>query len=415
MFRFTLIAVLMLVILPTAWAQVEPPAPEEPAPEEPAVEEPAVEEPEAVPLTEKEEVVEPEEGSDLDAAVEELLSEEGLKAGDTTLKFGGAIWVNYSAQQWKTDTPGKVRGMNFDNLRLSLDGDYKEKLYFSAQYRLYSYTRAIHHAYFGYQLDDENKFELGILQVPFGLQPYATHSFWFGLGYYVGLEDDYDAGLRWHHSGGGLSVDLAFFLNEEYNDATNLERYSVDVVRVGDQQNEEVNQFNARVAYDFSGDEDTTTEFGLSGRWGILDNLITDDTGDYWAAAAHFKGRYGAWNPELQVSRYEYHPENPVGVDDTTVLMGNLTSTRLVAAKGTLLNANLRRFFEVNEGVFDRFNVYVNYSWLAKDEDGFLDSHLINPGAVLEFGPFWVWIDFLFGKNCWYLNDSEAASGMGAG
>ena len=61
-----------------------------------------------------------------------------------------------------------------------------------------------------------------------------------------------------------------------------------------------------------------------------------------------------------------------------------------MAAKGTLLNANLRYFFEVGSGVFDRFNVYVNYSTLQKDEDEFLDSHLINPGAVLEFGPFWV-------------------------
>jgi hypothetical protein len=30
-------------------------------------------------------------------------------------------------------------------------------------------------------------------------------------------------------------------------------------------------------------------------------------------------------------------------------------------------------------------------------------------------GPFWIWIDFILGKNAWYLNDSEENSGFGAG
>ncbi|MEE4271499.1 MAG: hypothetical protein V2I67_07495, partial [Thermoanaerobaculales bacterium] len=280
----------------------------------------------------------------------------------TTFSFGGAIWANYSFQSWKSSDEGKKRGLNFDNLRLAFDGSYGEHLLFSAQYRVYSYTRALHHAWFGFRWRDSNQIELGISQVPFGLLPFATNSFWFGLGYYVGMEDDYDAGVKWFHNRGPWDLHLAYYINEEYNDATNLNRYSVDIVRDGDQQNEEINQFNARLAYTFGEGTESSSEFGISGEIGQLDNLTTDRMGEHWQAAVHYSGRYGGWNPEVQIARYEYSPENPPGIDDRLVLMGNLTSTRLVAAKGTVVNLNIRRFWDVSWGPFKKFNAYINYS-----------------------------------------------------
>lgn len=208
---------------------------------------------------------------------------------------------------------------------------------------------------------------------------------------------------------------LAFFTNEEYGDATKLDRYSTDLVRDGEQQNEESGQFNARFAYVFGEGTAASSEFGVSGEYGRIDNLTTERSGDRWQAAVHYRGRYGAWNPEVQVARYEYDPANPPGVDDRLVLFGNLTAKRLVAAEGTLVNLNLRRFFEVNGELLDRFNIYLNYSHQFKDVDEFEDSQLINPGARFEFGPFWVWVDLLYGKNVHYLNDSETNSGPGPG
>jgi hypothetical protein len=353
--------------------------------------------------------------SDAKVGREGQLNRIRFETGETTFSFGGAVWVNYSNQSWKSPDQGKKRGLNFDNVRLAFDGTYGEHLLFSAQYRVYSYTRALHHGWFGYRWGDSNQIELGITQVPFGLLPFATHSFWFGLGYYLGMEDDYDAGIKWHREDGPLDLHLAYFINEELNDATNLARYSVDIVRDGDQQNEETNQFNARVAYTFGDGTANSSEIGISGEFGQLDNLTTTETGTHWQAAAHYKGNYGDWNPELQVARYEYEPENPPGVDDRLVLMGNLTSTRLVAAKGTLVNLNIRRFWDVNWGPFEKFNAYLNYSHQFKDENEFEDSQLVNPGCVFQAGPFWIWVDALFGKNAWYLNDSPENSGPGPG
>ena len=52
---------------------------------------------------------------------------------------------------------------------------------------------------------------------------------------------------------------------------------------------------------------------------------------------------------------------------------------------------------------------------MFKDESTFKDSQLIDPGCVFEAGPFWIWVDLLFGKNAWYLNDSPEHSGLGPG
>ncbi len=337
-------------------------------------------------------------------------------AEDVSLTFSGALWVNYANQAWLSPDQGKKRGLRFDNLRLAMDGTYRDEFFFSAQYRIYGYTRALHHGFFGYRPNERDRIELGVTQVPFGLLPFATHSFWFGLGYNLGMEDDYDAGIKWHHDGGAWESDLAFFANEEYGDSTSLDRYSTDLVRDGEQQNEEAGQLNARFAYVFGKDTEASSEFGVSAQLGRIYNRTTERDGDHWQAAVHYRGRYGDWNPEVQIARYEYDPANPDGVDDRLVLFGNLTAKRLVASEGTLLNVNLRRFWEVGgDNALDRFNLYLNYSRHFKDESEFQDSQLINPGALFEFGPFWIWVDLLFGKNAQYLNDSEANSGPGPG
>lgn len=348
-------------------------------------------------------------------------SEENRKTPDgekKTLKpeltFGGALWVNYAFQKWKSLDQGRKKDLRFDNLRLSIDGNYG-KFLFSGQYRLYGYTRAIHHAWIGYQPTENNQIELGVTQVPFGLLPFATHSFWFGLGYYVGLEDDYDAGLKYRHKAGPWEFHFAFFRNEEYGDATSLDRYSVDPVRIDDQQNEETNQFNIRLAHTIKHRGDRRTELGLSGEWGSLLNRTTGGFGDHWAVAFHYNGWYNNWNPQIQVAHYRYNPKNPHDISNLLILMGNLTSFREIAAEGTLLNLNLARFFNVHWGPFERFRLYYNYSHLFKSEITFKDSQLHNLGSVLQAGPFWIWIDLLLGKNAWYLNDSPEGSGLGSG
>jgi len=266
------------------------------------------------------------------------------------------------------------------------------------------------------KFEEGNQLDIGISQVPFGILPFASHNFWFLIPFFVGLEDDYDAGIRWHNDTvGDWTFDLAYFINEEYGDATNINRYSVDVVRVGEQQNEERNQFNARVAYTFKHSETSHTEVGVSGRYGDLDNRTTGGRGNYWSAALHANAFLGPWNFMLEGIRYEYNPENPVGVSNDLVLMGNLGSTRLVAAKADIIVANIAYDFGAIGWKIDRLNCYNDFSYMNKDEDSFKDSYINDTGCLVAMGPFWIWTDLIYGKNAWYLNDSATDSGFGPG
>lgn len=348
-----------------------------------------------------------------------IRAEKERQEQEVDLDLGGALWINYAYQEFRTPDEGKKRDLNFDNLRLSFDGSYAPTpgggtYYFSAQHRFYSYMDTVHHAFMGYQFAPDHKVELGVTQVPFGLLPFASHSFWFGIGYYLGQEDDYDIGLKYYRKIGEWDLHAAYFLNEEYADATNLERYSVDLARLDEQQNEERDQFNLRMAYMIEGDAGST-ELGVSGEVGAIDNLATRKSGRRWAAAAHYNGHYGPWNPQLQVTYYDYEPENPAGVDDRLVRMGNFGSYRDVAAEGTVISANLAYRFALDWGQFSGANCYNDYSVLLKEESSFSDSHINVTGCVFEGGPFWVWADIINGRNAWYLDDSAQFSGLGAG
>ncbi|MGF1509767.1 MAG: hypothetical protein ACFB9M_09745 [Myxococcota bacterium] len=338
----------------------------------------------------------------------------GWKLRDVKFRVGGAIWVNLAYQAFDSLDPPRRGDFRFDNFRIAFDGEWNGLLA-SAQYRLYSFTDIVHHGWIGYRFLEHYQVEIGITQVPFGLLPFATHSYWFGLGYYIGFEDDYDAGFKLAYSRGPLDLHVAFFINEELSNATDFDRYSTDLARVDEQQTEEEYQGNLRAAYTFGRGSPFSTQWGLSGQVSSLPNLTTNERGIHWAAGVHFRGNYRGWNPEFQLVRYEFHPKNPVGVDDRLVLMANLSSTRFVAAKAYLINLNLRRTVEVGLGPLQRLRFYVDYSHHIKDVDEFNDSQLIDPGFLLEMGPFWVWTDFLVARNAQYLNDSLANSGPGPG
>jgi hypothetical protein len=208
---------------------------------------------------------------------------------------------------------------------------------------------------------------------------------------------------------------VAYFANEEYNDPSNLERFSGDLVYSGEQQNSERNQGNLRIAYTLGHGTENTVQLGLSGQAGQIFNRVTERDGHAWQAAAHADINLGRTNIRLQATRYEYHVENPEGVDDRLVLMGLFADQRLIASKANLLNANLKRSWETNWAPLTSFSTYLDYSHVFKDESSFYDSQLFNPGFFAEFGQFHVWGDILWGKNGWWFNDNMENSGPGAG
>jgi hypothetical protein len=331
------------------------------------------------------------------------------------ISVGGALRVNYGYAEWKEQQKDRGGDFNFDIFRLDFNGQYNDLL-ISAQYRWYSYMDVIHHGWVGYNFTDKLQGQLGVTQVPFGLLPYASHNFWFGVPYYIGLEDDYDMGAKLLYNDGPLNLQFAFFKNEEWGSSSKAARYSFDVIDDGGlaSSNSEDNQFNLRAAYTLDHGDLGATEIGFSGEWGMLYNSITEEHGDHWAAAVHLNGNYGPWNLMLEAARYEYDPENPDGVSDDSILMGGFEDSYMVASEGNLYIANLSYDVPVTWGPVTNLTFYDDYSILDKDSGGGDDSHINTLGCLISANPIYTYVDFIMGRNMVWLG-SDATEPLAGG
>jgi hypothetical protein len=321
---------------------------------------------------------------------------------DDGVKIGGALRFNYAYKDFSDSSEDKYGDMVFDIFRLNVDGQY-DKVLISAEYRWYGYMDVIHHGWVGYKFDENWQGQLGVTRVPFGLLPYASHNWWFAIPYYIGFEDDYDLGAKAIWDRDDWNLQLAFFKNGEWGSPSTVNRYSFDVVTAGDQQNEETNQFNARLAHVFDHGALGKSEIGVSGQYGQIYNSTTTDTGDMWAAAVHLNGNYGPFNLMLEALSYSYDPENPAGVSNDTIQLGAFGGTSLVASEGQIYLAGLSYDVPVSWGPVSKLTFYDDYSILVKDPAGFPDSHINTTGCLISAGPLYVYVDYILGKNAQYL------------
>ncbi|MCB2192138.1 MAG: hypothetical protein KQI62_11270 [Deltaproteobacteria bacterium] len=333
-------------------------------------------------------------------------------AKEPKIKVGGALRFNYRNTSFNDAQKSKGGDGTFDIFRLDVDGKYND-LIISAQYRWYSYMNVIHHGWVGYDFNDHSQGQLGITQVPFGLLPYASHNWWFGVPYYLGLADDYDMGGKWKYTPGPWDLQLAFFKNGEWGNAGKLERYSFDVVTSGDQQNEETNTVNARLAYTFKPAAKTSIEVGVSGMFGQLYNNTSDSSGTRWAVGPHVNAKFGQFGVQLEAVRYQYNPDNPDGVSDDTVLLGAFASSYPVASEATVLVGNLSYDVPVKWGPITGLQFYNDFSMSMKEKSGWEDSYINTLGCLISSGPIYTYVDLVMGKNMVWLGGPSNALAEG--
>ncbi len=326
------------------------------------------------------------------------------ESDESGIKLGAWLSFNYSYQDWNREGRSRGGDMALDFLGLTLNGSLNDMI-LSTEYRWYSYMDVIVQAWIGYNFNEHWQGQVGVMKVPFGLLPYDSHNYWFGIPFYVGLSDNYDMGVKLTGSKDPWDIRLAFFKNEEWGDSSNKGRYTIDIIRESDsgQYNEDINRFNARFAYTFHHTDGNRTELGISGQIGQLYNSETDESGSHWAGALHLNGFYGPYNLMLQAARYEYNPENPDGVSNNTVLVGGFEDTNLLASKGMVYSAGLSYDLPVNWGPISKLTFYNDNSFLVKDENDFNDSQLHALGLMVTAEPVYTFIDFYMSRNMVWL------------
>lgn len=328
------------------------------------------------------------------------------------LRIGGALRTNYIYKDWDTAYKGPGE-LAFDTARINLDLE-ADPLIGSFEYRYYRDKFAdghdysmLHHGWLGWKLDDQHELQGGVMKVPFGILPYASHNWFFQLPYYVGYEDDYDLGLKYIGNSGPWNVQAAYFFRDEGNyvgDSDDSARYSYDLVREGTNGNAERDQINLRLAYTIEHQEDYTTELGVS----LMAGLVENDNprggwGDRHAYAVHLNGIYDRWNVMLQAMRYDFNVDNDLSRDDSPdgrfVTVGAYDASYHIASEATIYTAGLAYTLPVDWGPVKSLTFYNDFSFMAKDDHRFLDSLQNVIGCGIDASPFYIYVDWAMGRN----------------
>lgn len=343
------------------------------------------------------------------------------------VKFGGAVRYNIHDKSWNDDKSDPQ--FTWDTWRLNVnartagvDLSFEYRWYPSGNYHV------LHHGWLGYGFSDDLYMKLGVSQVPFGITQYASHSWWFQIPYYVGLEDDYDMGLKFDYTGiENLELNFAYYHSAEPAGGGNSEnfkdaRYSYDIVGTADgAPMKEGRQFNIRAAYNIT----ENIEVGLSGQFG--QNLYDkdydfeeggpanyDDSESTSAFAAHVVANFGdGFNFKGEYISYDYGAVNSDGSDADILTMGAYAAPYYVASEGDIWVAGLAYSIPVEWGPISNIQPYVDYSVINKAEDNFESSQHLVPGMLITAGSIYTYVDYAMGKNNAWLG--SWTNGLAAG
>ncbi|WP_439182828.1 hypothetical protein [Carboxylicivirga taeanensis] len=341
------------------------------------------------------------------------------------LELGGALRFNYNYSSWKEGQKDRGGDFGFDVFRLNAKAKYKG-LKLNAEYRFYSSGfggAMLKQGWVGYDFNENNNLQLGLTQVPFGLSPYNSNSWFFSLNYYIGLEDDHDMGIKYTTKSGNWDINLAFFKNAEemrFGSSTDADpnRYSYDIGSIADNENmayrnKEVNQINARFAYNI-GEGAFSQQIGFSGEYGGLYNLDTKKSGDRYAVSGHYRLNANKFGLKAAATYYKMNPEHPEGQDDRLVAMVAYGAAYMVAAEAATYTLGVSYSVPVDWNPISNVTFYNDFGYMDKAEKDFEDTLMNVTGVMVTSGSIYTYVDYAMGKNQPWLGP-EWTHGLGAG
>ncbi len=326
------------------------------------------------------------------------------------IRIGGAMRANHAYGDYDGRRGENVGDSDFELLRLNVDLDYNGVIG-RAEYRYYDDYSMMHTAWLGYASDNHGTLKAGIVRVPFGPGPWGVSNSWFfDQHYYVGLSDDMDLGVRWTRAFGDLTVDLAYYLEDEGHwDGTSRDsaRYSYDPVKwnsgadldgnvtdFGENGFEEKHQVNLRLIYSTG----SIGDIGMSFQYGRLEGTNVDDSGaDHLAVSAHAVTPLRDFTLHSQLSYYKYRitDDTPWGTGDL-IPMGAFNFAWPVASEAWLPAVSLR--YNGIEGSdiawLDGVTPYVEWSSIMNKKGDLNNSTLWTFGALWYWGSLYIYTDF---------------------
>lgn len=318
-----------------------------------------------------------------------------------TVELHGAMRFNYKLASWKKSSKERGGDFGYDMFAISPKAHYKG-LTLDVEYRLYATEFGgglLRRGDIAYNFNDNNYIKIGLTKVPFGIEPYNSHSYYLGMGYYMGLEDDYDMGIRFSHTDASFEYQIAFFKNSEemlFGDASaqSNKRYSYDVTGV----NRETNQINGKLVYKINS-EQLKHRIGGSVMYGGLYNSDSDKMGNHNAFAFHYELTTNAFNLKTQVTTFEKNPKNINTTDNDFVSLGAYNLDYELASKGELYTIGASYNFPVNSKLLDNIQLYNNYAYFNKSKKEFEDSTSNTIGVLFHAGNIYSYVEYIIAEN----------------
>ncbi len=370
----------------------------------------------------------------------------GTLFAESSYKIGGAVRYNLFLKNYENDETTFSDGQfTWDTWRLNISGVNDAGVILNFEYRFYPTfgTHFIHHGYFGYEFDNSDQIQIGVNQVPFGDQTWASHSWWFSGAYYMGLEDDYDMGVKYLTGTDNWDFALAYYFQPEPAgpSPTGYEawpsygvggsgRYSYDIIPktadsenwlFGDENNGkamsvyERNQVNARAATSFEIGDLGTSEVGLSLQYGQLYNSLLDENGSHYALGAHLDANLNKFNVKLFGIYYNHDTKWDDGTKADVVPMGAYGSgVYPVAAEAAVLNLGVSYPVDVDFGPISNLLFYNDYTLTSKMNSDFTDTQQNILGFMVTAGNVYTYCDIAMGQNQPWLTNTFG-KGLGVG
>lgn len=326
------------------------------------------------------------------------------------INVSGTVRVNYAYKDYDQASKDKLGDFTFDMAAIKFDGKLGD-WGLASEYRFLDGWNMLRYGYGFYDVNPQWQLQLGVTQVPFGNPGFISNSFWFGVPYYLGFEDDYDLGVKAAYSSGAWNTEMAFFKNAEYA-ASNNQRYATDlysgVVNGIEYFNQETNQLNLRQMYEitYAGGQ---TRLGGSVEFGQIYNSNTGNNGDRYAVALHMDSSYNGWNLQLQVMQYEYDAAD--AVDSNKIAVSAYNYQYEIAAKAQAYSVNVAKTLDTDWGSIKLYN---DFGMVTPDvdDDSYDTSYQNVTGVALAAGPTYTMIDFILGKNMYASTGDNSHVGL---
>ncbi|MFO7978513.1 MAG: hypothetical protein R6U64_07620 [Bacteroidales bacterium] len=320
---------------------------------------------------------------------------------DDFLQVGGALRFNYNLSSWKEGQMKRGGDLGYDLFRLNVLGSYNG-IRLNAEYRWYSEGFGggmLKQGFIALDAGSRSELQIGLNQVPFGIQQYNSHNWFFNLTYYLGFEDDHDMGIKYIYDHAQWQWQAAWYLSAEELVFDEVEasprRYSYDVTG----RNKENNQLNLKGLYRFG--SDNRWQAGASLQGGLLYNLDTQHNGNHYAMAVHAE-RLPMESPlglKAQYMHYGFNPEAQQGQADNFIMMGAYGANYRVASAGHLFSLAASWQLDVSMPYLQGITFYNDFGYLYKPEAGFEDTYMNVTGMLLDAGKVFVYVDLAMGYN----------------